>query len=391
MRLYGAARSERDVARLSGRADQFFGVRLATLSDSVERGVRVLQFRTGTGFSFEVLVDRCMDLGGAEFQGAAIGWRSPTGFRHPGLHENADEGGLGWLRSFSGLMVTGGLDHTLFMASEDAAHFNYPSRKTVEHGLHGRVANIPARLIGYGERWDDDECTLWCEGSIVQSTVFGEHLELIRRIEAKAGESRLTLRDRVVNRGFSPTPHMFLYHINLGYPLLDEGSEYIAPVERTLWASHAEQLEAQGVGYLTQPGPRAQFVEQVFEHALRGEADGTAPVALVNRRYGGGQGLGFSVEVDLRQFPCHFQWQNYQEGLYAIGLEPSTNHALGRNFASRRGELQWLQHGESRTYVSTFSVLENNSAIDEFERRVRALAPRGASEYPDISAPWSLA
>ncbi|WP_208513073.1 DUF4432 family protein, partial [Variovorax paradoxus] len=48
-------------------------------------------FITGvsTGFAFQVLVDRAMDVGACEYRSAAIGWQSPTGFRHPGLHENA--------------------------------------------------------------------------------------------------------------------------------------------------------------------------------------------------------------------------------------------------------------------------------------------------------------
>ncbi len=47
----------------------------------------MLEFRTGTGFRFTVLVDRALDVADCEFRGAAIGWHSPSGFRHPGLHE----------------------------------------------------------------------------------------------------------------------------------------------------------------------------------------------------------------------------------------------------------------------------------------------------------------
>ena len=78
----------------------------------------------------------------------------PSGFRHPGLHEYEGEGGLAWLRSFSGLIVTCGLDHILFMHSQDAAHYHYVHRKTVDSSIHGRVSTIPARLTGYGEVWD---------------------------------------------------------------------------------------------------------------------------------------------------------------------------------------------------------------------------------------------
>ena len=82
--LYGRSLSRRDVARHAGMLSQFAGVRLMTLQDGVERGIRMLEFRTGTGFRFTVLVDRALDVADCEFRGAAIGWHSPSGFRHPG-------------------------------------------------------------------------------------------------------------------------------------------------------------------------------------------------------------------------------------------------------------------------------------------------------------------
>src|SRR3546814_1575145 len=86
----------------------------------------------------------------------------------------------------------------LFMDDDDASHYVYGPREKVSSSLHGRVGTIPARLAGYGERWDGDECTLWCEGVVQQSTVFGEDLHLIRRIEATVGSDEIRLHDRVV-------------------------------------------------------------------------------------------------------------------------------------------------------------------------------------------------
>ena len=48
---------------------QFAGVRLMTLGDGVERGIRMLEFRTGTGLRFTVLVDRALDIADCEYQG----------------------------------------------------------------------------------------------------------------------------------------------------------------------------------------------------------------------------------------------------------------------------------------------------------------------------------
>ena len=103
--LYGKRHTRRDLARRAGSLSQFAGVQLSILGDGVERGIRCLEFRTGTGLRLQGLVDRAFDIADCEYRGAAIGWHSPTGFRHPALHDYDDEGGLSWLRSFSGLLL----------------------------------------------------------------------------------------------------------------------------------------------------------------------------------------------------------------------------------------------------------------------------------------------
>jgi hypothetical protein len=380
--LYGRKLSRREISAHAGALAQFAGVRLMTLSDGVERGVRMLEFRTGTGLRFTALVDRALDIADCEYQGMAVGWNSPSGFRHPGLHEYEGEGGLAWLRSFSGLLVTCGLDHILFMYDEPADHYVYGPRKSVSHSIHGRVGTIPARLTGYGERWDGDECFLWAEGVVQQATVFGEDLHLIRRIEAKVGTNEIFLHDRVVNHGFYRTPHMYCYHINVGHPVLAEGSRYLAPIADVVWAAHAgDDYRKQGVGYRTMPAPQLNFHEQVWQHELKTAPDGAVPVALVNDALG----IGFEVVTRKDQFPCQFEWQNLQSGQYALGIEPSTNHVLGHKAARERGELTWLEHGEAREYRSTFRILDGASAIAAAEKRIRSLVAQPQDDYPKPS------
>lgn len=377
--LYGQAVSRRDIAARAGSLSQFAGVRLMTLGDGLERGIRMLEFRTGTGLRFTVLVDRAMDIADCEFQGQAIGWHSPAGFRHPGLHEYEGEGGLAWARSFSGLMVTCGLDHILFMNDVPADNYVYGPKQKVSHSLHGRVGTIPGRLTGYGERWEGDRCILWAEGIVQQSAVFGEDLHLIRRIEAELGSNEIKLSDRVVNHGFYRTPHMYCYHINVGHPVLDEGARYLAPIEDVVWAAHAgDDYRRQGVGYRRMPAPQMNFHEQVWQHEMAADADGLVPVALVNDRIG----LGFEVTTRKDQFPCMYQWQNFQSGQYAMGIEPSTNHVTGNLTARERNEMIWLEHGDERRYDSVFRVLVGPEAIAASERRISALAAQPDADFP---------
>lgn len=377
--LYGQSMTRRAAAERSGMLSQFAGVRLMTLEDGVERGIRMLEFRTGSGLVFTVLVDRAMDIAGCEHKGRAIGWHSPAGFRNPALHEYEGEGGLAWARSFSGLLVTCGLDHILFMNEVSAETYVYSPKKTVSHSLHGRVSTIPARLTGYGESWDGDRCVLWAEGIVQQSTVFGEDLHLIRRIEADVGGDEIRLTDRVVNHGFYKTPHMYCYHINIAHPVLDEGSRYLAPIRDVVWAAHAgDSYRKQGVGYRMLSAPKLDFHEQVWQHELGADAKGLVPVALVNDRIG----LGLEVTTRKDQFPCQYEWQNLQAGQYALGIEPSTHHVLGNQAARDRGEMIWLQHGDERRYDATFRVLDGAEAIATSEARIRAIASQPDEDYP---------
>jgi hypothetical protein len=377
--LYGQTLTRRQVAERSGMLSQFAGVRLMTLGDGVERGIRMLEFRTGSGLRFTALVDRALDIADCDYKGQAIGWHSPSGFRHPGLHEYEGEDGLAWARSFSGLLLTCGLDHILGGQEVAADSYNYPGKTSVRHSLHGRISTIPARLTGYGERWDGDRCVLWAEGVVQQSAVFGEDLHLHRRIEADVGGSEIRISDRVVNHGFLRTPHMYFYHVNVSHPLVDEGARYVAPVKEVLWAAHAgDAYRAQGVGYRTLPAPKLGFREQVWQHELGADAGGLVPVAVVNDRIG----LGFEVVTRKDQLPCMYQWQNFQAGQYAMGIEPSTHHVLGNNAARERGEMIWLEHDEQRSYEATFRVLDGGAEIAAAEKRIAAIARQPEEDFP---------
>ena len=112
----------------------------------------------------------------------------------------------------------------------DVSHFKFHSRHEDRYGTHDRVAILPASHFNFGERWEDERCVLWAEGTVRQEIVYGENLLLTRRYEAEVGGSTFRIRDVVRNDGFYPTPHQLLYHFNIGYPVVDEGAELLASV-----------------------------------------------------------------------------------------------------------------------------------------------------------------
>lgn len=352
--------TRRELARRVGRIEQVAGVRSITLGDGSERGVRALEFRTGTGFEFEVLVDRALDIGRCSFRGRPVAWQSAAGVIAPWYTEPM---GLGWFRAFGGgMLVTCGLDHTLLGGVDDVPNFHQDVRPTEEYGLMGRIGMTPARLTGYGESWENDECTLWAEGTVRQSALFGETLELRRRIEARVGESRFTVRDEVVNVGFDPTSHMYLYHVNAGWPVVDDGAEYLIPAPDGVPTGPTSTVD-----YRRLTGPNAGYREECYEHSVIAEPGGTVPVAVVNRR----RGIGVYQVYRREQFPFHTMWRMLGEGAYTVAMEPTTNRDAGRFDAKERGELRFLEPGEVQRYDLEIGVLDGGDEIDAFDDRVR--------------------
>lgn len=199
-----------ELAPLVGDLRQFASVRPMILDDGAERGQRALLFSTGGGLEFMVLPDRALDIGWLSYRGLPVAWQSPGGLRSPYLTDPDSEGGTGFNRSFSGLLVTCGLDHVRQPANGAP--------------LHGRLPGTPARLLAHGEDWHRADPVLYCAGETVQAAYGKECLRLTRRIESDIGGASLVIRDRVDNLGPEPSPHAILYHLNFGYPAVTSGS-----------------------------------------------------------------------------------------------------------------------------------------------------------------------
>jgi len=351
-----------ELQRRVGRLEQLAGVRLVELGDGDGRGVRVLEFRTGGGLEFDVLVDRTFDVSRAALRGVPLAWTSPVGVRGPWYYEPE---GFGWARTFAGgLVVTAGLDHVQGPGDDTATQFSQPHfLERQSFGLHGRVGGLPARLIGYGERWDGDDCVLWAEGEVLQAAVFQEHLLLRRRIEADLGGRSLRIHDTVENVGHARTPHMYLYHCNIGWPIVDAGAEIVVP---SVGYSSTYAAAVDDYRLLTDPTPG--FTEACYEHEMIADDSGWVECGVINAV----RGIGVAQRYRRDQLPRHQAWRMMGEDTYTVALEPSTNRDAGRWDARERGELIELDPGESRTYDLEMRALQGTAEIDALRNRVTA-------------------
>ncbi|MBZ7924973.1 aldose 1-epimerase family protein [Ensifer adhaerens] len=310
---------QRRTADLRSVAD----IRLTSLEDGPGRGQRLLIARNAHGVAFEVAVDKGFDIAGLSFRGTNIGWHSPVQMAFP-THDPGSEEGWGFLRNFDGFMVTCGLDHYSRPLAVDVSHYQHPHVTTRTMPQHGRISTEKARLLGYGV--DRETLDIVCEGSVRQASVFGETLELRRKITLPVFGSDLTVEDTVINHAFRPSDHAFMYHLNFGYPFLDDTLAIGGLPDPFL-----EELRA------VPCKPNDDFAQKVDVVDSR-ITPHDSRVSLRNDRCGVTISLGYSQD----SLPKLAVWRAYQSGVFALGIEPRTD--------LRPAHGTFLQPGESRSY-----------------------------------------
>jgi hypothetical protein len=344
IKLFNREWNKAELLRRVGQMDQLAGIRLLEARDGKARGSRILDVWTGTGLRFQVNAERALDLAGCDFKGLPIAWRSPTGDVHPAFYESK---GLGFLRSFTGgLLTTCGLDQ-----------FGSPSQEGgTEFGLHGRISNQPSSQVNYRTFWDGDNYQLEISGETRQAALFSENLVLRRKITTAMGSNHILIEDVVTNEGFQPTPHMILYHFNLGFPLVSEHTRLnFQPGEIFARDASAEIGLAEWDRF--QP-PTPDYREQVFIHRPVATENGLVSVGLHNPDIG----LGVRWNYKMTELPYLVEWKMMGEGAYVIGVEPANCRGLGGRAATRElGQLQILAPGESRGYTINMEFLTDET------------------------------
>ena len=346
--LYGKKMSKHEIMQRVGEMSQIAGARLSRLQFGKADGVPAIDFKTGAGLNFTVLPGRGMDISWADYKGKAIGFISKTGIVDACYYENDYDG---FHRTFfAGLLTTCGLRNI----GKNCIDGDEPL------GLHGRISNTPAYDISISNEWENDEYIMQATGKVCESKLYGENLLLTRKISARMGENKISIYDTIENCGFKPEPLTLLYHCNLGFPLLDEESELILPIENTI----PRDMTAEHVlkNYNRFESPQDEYPETVFYHTLKQNDTGHTYAALFNHKLGN-NGLGLAIKYNKENLPYLIQWKNMGKGDYVVALEPANCYPEGRDAIRRRGNLTMINPGEIKYYSLEFVVLEGQDDL----------------------------
>ena len=205
-----------ELLRRVGSVQQLACIRPMTYTEGRCAGLRAYEVKNGP-LEYKVLADKCLDVGELSYRGINFSFLSKPGLQG---RNHYDTRGQEALRSImGGMFFTAGLENICAPCTVDGT----------EYPMHGRIRTTPAEHLSAGAAWEGEDYVLRISGEMREGELFGENLVLRRSLETVLGQKSLTLTDEIENQGFRDEPLMLLYHINIGYPLLDEGTRLLAP------------------------------------------------------------------------------------------------------------------------------------------------------------------
>jgi len=401
---------DRSLMKYMGNMSQLAGAKRYEFIDGKAKGVEAVDIRTGTGFEYTVLPGRGMDIAYCSFKGVPISYISKTGIVSPHYYESS---GMGWLRNFfGGLLTTCGLsnvgkpcddDHEIVGISyhglqeeisnscaynvciiedwtEDKDYIVSPAGQSnvgkpfdykrgalgVQHyGLHGRISNSCAYNVCVTEDWiNDNDYIISASGKVKEAQLHGESLVLTRTVESCLGSNSLIIADNIENQARYSIPLMLLYHINIGYPILDENSRFILNSRNIEANDEFSKKLIDKFDSFTSPVLGKK--ENVYFYDLKTDKDGQTTVAVVNDRLE----IGVYVKFNKTELPEFTEWKMMGESEYVLGLEPGNCLPIGRKESKGNGSLEYLEPYERKNVSLEIGVLQNKREISEFEDKI---------------------
>ena len=357
---------------------QPFSVKKQTLKGGRREGVDMIVVDNGA-LRFSVVPTRGMGLWKGWFEGNRLGWDSPIsdGPVNPAFVNLAAHGGLGWLEGFDELLARCGLEN-------NGAPFEVEtvkpdgSKSHTTFGLHGRIANIPAKYVAvHVDAQPPHEIIV--EGHVEETRVFGPQIRMKTRITTVPGSNQLVVRDEFENLKEQPVEMYLLYHWNFGPPFLDAGSA-VRGADRV---GHAPRRDGAGgaraVTTFTKPHSPASPSRCTTSSCTRGDSS-SATTKVMLRNQQGDKGVVLEFRTD--QLPAFTLWKNtagLRDG-YVTGLEPGTNYPNPRPFEQARNRAVRLPVDGRYVAETVLTVLATAPAVAAAEEDIADLQSRGAPE-----------
>ncbi|MBS6766026.1 MAG: aldose 1-epimerase family protein [Clostridium sp.] len=316
-----------------GHDSQVYGIEEHRLVGGKGDGMRLLEINNGKGAELTVVLDRCADISRLRYKGVNLSYFSPCGYVAPAYYDAA---GANWLKSFTaGYLTTCGLQAVGSPCTDEGE----------ELPLHGSIANMPAEQV----YWLEEEGDLVVHATIRDEGIFAPKLRMSREIRVSLRSNEFSIQDTIENTGDTKQPFEILYHMNMGYPMLDEDSILEIPSAEVL---PRDEHAAEDIGnWMHMMKPEAGYVERCYYHKFP-DRNGKAGI------YQPKLGKGLEITFDAEELDGFVEWKMMGVRDYVLGLECGNCYPDGRDVMRKTGMLKFLEPGEKKTYQVKVRLFE---------------------------------
>ena len=256
--------------------------------------------------SLEVLFnkDNALDIVWVKYKGVNVSFLSKNGL---------NDGTRDFVGNFEGgFLYTCGMDN--ISSCVDG--------KPVHGSLHYKKCDLAYAYEKDGE--------LYVCGEVKETALFGKHLVMKRCFAVS--ENAISINDTLENQGYSKTDYVLLYHVNYGYPFLDECLKMEIPAIASDPLTEVAKQNKEDMFRITAPIDGGE--EHVYYHTLS-----EGKVRLVNPE----RQMAIEMLYNVQDFPFTLEWKSMISGDYALGIEPSLTRF-------DKFQMKTLQSSESKTY-----------------------------------------
>lgn len=316
-----------------GHPGQCSGVEEHRLTGGKGDGMRLYEVRNGRGLEMVLSPDRNGDITRLLCNGWNLSYLSPCGYVAPAYYDSTESN---WLQSFTaGFLTTCGLQAVGSPCVDEGEKLP----------LHGSIANLPAEQ----SFWEEDDHSIRIHTLTRDETIFGRKLTLRRTVEISKAENTFSISDEIENTGDRREPLEILYHMNMGYPLLDEDSIVTIPSAEVLPRDGhaAEDIE----NWMHMEKPQAGYQERCYYHRFP-ESRGFAKI------YQPKLGMGVEMTFDAKELDGFVEWKMMGVRDYVLGLECGNCYPDGRDVMRRCKMLKFLNPGEKKCYNIVITVVQ---------------------------------
>lgn len=315
-----------------GHESQLYGIEEHRLVGGKGDGMRLFVVNNGKGLELTVSPDRNGDITRLRYKGINMSYMSPCGYVAPSYYDSI---GSNWLNSFTaGFLTTCGLNGVGTPCVDEGE----------EIPLHGSIGNTPCEKAIFFE----EEGKLIIKTVTNDETIFGRKLRLSRQITVSTDENKFVITDTIKNTGGKKEPFEILYHMNMGYPLLDEDSIIDIPsVKVTGRDAHAS---SDIDNWMKMEKPQADYQERCYYHVFEGNK-GYASITQPKLD------TTLAISYDAIALDGFVEWKMMGVRDYVLGLECGNCYPDGRVAMRESGMLKFLEPGEKKTYEVTINLI----------------------------------